>query len=290
MERRILIGLALVAVAVTVYESFQEEESPAESVDALEPPVAALPEANTPTAAVKKEEPLPAERVVEAGPPPARAKKTNTEFPKTPQSMLALSWQPSFCQTHQNKRECRSQTAARADATQFSLHGLWPDGCAYEGVPESEKQKDMNRRWRDLEDLDLKPELQRRLAVGMPGMASDLHKHEWVKHGTCDGRDPTGYYEVSLGLLEQVNNSELGKLFANRINQRVTIHEARAAFERSFGPGSGKALVMKCDNKLIGEIRIRLGRPFDGDTPLGDVTRNNNARSCKSGVVDAAGF
>ena len=41
-------------------------------------------------------------------------------------ALLAVSWQPAFCEQRPKKPECASQTANRYDATHFSLHGLWP--------------------------------------------------------------------------------------------------------------------------------------------------------------------
>src|SRR6266536_5805604 len=42
------------------------------------------------------------------------------------EAVLALSWQPSFCETHSSKPECAAETAASFEATHFTLHGLWP--------------------------------------------------------------------------------------------------------------------------------------------------------------------
>ena len=65
---------------------------------------------------------------------------TNPDHPKpspTPKNqtakeyVLAISWQPSFCQGNQYKKECKSQTEDRFDATNFTLHGLWPDRVEY---------------------------------------------------------------------------------------------------------------------------------------------------------------
>ncbi|MDE5070806.1 MAG: hypothetical protein O4806_02555, partial [Trichodesmium sp. St5_bin8] len=48
--------------------------------------------------------------------------------------VLAISWQPSFCQTRQYIPEWISQTTDRYDANNFTLHGLWPDKLTYCGV------------------------------------------------------------------------------------------------------------------------------------------------------------
>ena len=39
--------------------------------------------------------------------------------------VLAVSWQPGFCETRPRLPECRSQKKSRYDATHFALHGLW---------------------------------------------------------------------------------------------------------------------------------------------------------------------
>ena len=42
------------------------------------------------------------------------------------EAILALGWEPAFCEGHANKRECASATPSDFDATHFTLHGLWP--------------------------------------------------------------------------------------------------------------------------------------------------------------------
>ncbi|KAA3596891.1 MAG: hypothetical protein D8M57_07125 [Candidatus Scalindua sp. AMX11] len=40
--------------------------------------------------------------------------------------LLALIWQPAFCETHQRKAECKkNRSGDRFDADHFTLHGLW---------------------------------------------------------------------------------------------------------------------------------------------------------------------
>src|SRR3546814_5265076 len=40
--------------------------------------------------------------------------------------VLAVSWQPAFCETRPAKPECVTQDEDRFDASHFALHGLWP--------------------------------------------------------------------------------------------------------------------------------------------------------------------
>ena len=59
--------------------------------------------------------------------------------------MLAVTWQPAFCQLHARKPECGSQTSDRFDATHFTLHGLWPQPRAKEYCGVSAALRDLDR-------------------------------------------------------------------------------------------------------------------------------------------------
>src|SRR5947209_557529 len=47
------------------------------------------------------------------------------------EAVLSLSWEPSFCETHNRKPECAEEKADDFDATHFTLHGLWPQSSEY---------------------------------------------------------------------------------------------------------------------------------------------------------------
>lgn len=203
--------------------------------------------------------------------------------------VLAISWQPGFCQTKQSKPECISQTAERYDATNFTLHGLWPDRISYCGVSYEDKKDDKKGEWDDLPPLDLDEQTTSELAVLMPGVQSYLHRHEWVKHGTCDGRDEDTYYDISLDLLREVNDSEVQELFAENIGKTITRPQIDTAFENSFGEGSAKSVKVRCKGDLVTELQIKMRRPLVGDK-LADIVLPTKRGSCDSVVVDAAGF
>ncbi|MGD1808643.1 ribonuclease T2 [Dapis sp. BLCC M126] len=203
--------------------------------------------------------------------------------------VLAISWQPSFCQTMQRKPECISQTAERYDATNFTLHGLWPDRLAYCGVSSEDINDSKQREWDDLPALDLDEETTSELAKVMPGKQSYLHRHEWIKHGTCDGRDEDTYYDISIDLLNEVNASEVQDLFAENIGKSVTRSQIETAFDNSFGEGAGESVKIRCKNGLISELQIKMRRPLVGEK-LADVLVPTSGRSCDSVIVDAAGF
>ncbi|MBO1349857.1 MAG: hypothetical protein EBE86_021880 [Hormoscilla sp. GUM202] len=213
-------------------------------------------------------------------------------------NVLAISWQPSFCETHQDKAECQSQDASDFDAKHFTLHGLWPQprGKEYCCLPSNFPKKPWSSQPNfddELDDETLALLEDRR----MPGVESFLHRHEWYKHGTCynpqSERPEEEYFEESLALLEQINNSSVQDLFASRIGRTVSLAQIQAAFDRDFGPGAGQKVNLKCDRQgRISELWINLAGDIKSDTPISELLATaKNARSqCRSGFIDPVGF
>jgi ribonuclease T2 len=211
--------------------------------------------------------------------------------------VLAVTWQPAFCEIASRKPECRAQRDGNSDTRRFSLHGLWPQPMsrAYCGVPASDVENSKSGRWRDIDIAFLPQPLWRRLQEGMPGTRSGLHRHEWVKHGSCmPGAREETYFEVSLDLLDEVNASPLAALMAQRIGKEVTGDELRAAFEKGFGAGTGSRLRVSCvddgGRRLIREITIGLsGNPFDQRMAELVTAAVPTDPGCPGGIVDPAG-
>ena len=155
----------------------------------------------------------------------AQAPKKETGPAKSgPSFVLAISWQPAFCEGNSRKPECRSQSGSRFDATHFTLHGLWPQPGTniYCGVSEAERRAATDGRWRDLPRLALSLATERALAEAMPGSQSFLDRYEWVKHGTCHpSREPEAYYRDSLRLIAAINDSPVRDLFAANIGREI---------------------------------------------------------------------
>ncbi|MBX5046200.1 ribonuclease T2 family protein [Rhizobium lentis] len=214
--------------------------------------------------------------------------------------ILAASWQPAFCQTNQKKAECASQTGERHDATNFSLHGLWPMRQDYCGVSDDQKATDKNGKWDTLPAVALSAEMQAALAKAMPGTQSGLERHEWIKHGTCTKMSVEDYFGVSVHLVDALNASAVRDLFAANIGKTVKADAIKAAFDKSFGPGAGDRVKMSCRRagnvRVISELTIGLsadaGAASAKTAGLGDLIKGAGKTSfgCDEGVVDAAGF
>jgi ribonuclease T2 len=219
-------------------------------------------------------------------------KKQNTS---SKQNLLALSWHNAFCETHRYKKECKRGLGdllkRKASETQFVLHGLWPQPRTnvYCNVDSDLKNLDKNKRWRDLPCLALDEEVEDTLEKVMPGFSSDLHKHEWVKHGTCYGAEANEYYADAIKLISQVNNSSIGQYFTQNIGKRVSINKIRQLADKEFGAGTGNRITLQCKKGLVTELWLNLG---SGGTDLATLLRKGkkvNSR-CKKGRIDKAGF
>lgn len=218
---------------------------------------------------------------------------------KSKDYLLAVSWQPAFCEQRPNKPECRSQRKGRLDTTNFSLHGLWPQprNNNYCGVSQSIIAADKSGRWNDLPRLDLSDRLRDELEKKMPGYRSNLHRHEWYKHGTCmSGYTAEDYFEISLALLDQLNSSALRDLLADNISRRLDFREISSVFDRAFGSEASKRLILDCyrDNgrRIIQELKISLSGRLATQSGLSELMRNADTvgRSCAGGIVDPVGL
>ncbi len=211
------------------------------------------------------------------------------------QNLLALSWHNAFCETHRYKKECKrnigSLFRSKSHETQFVLHGLWPQprNRVYCNVDKEFITADKSKHWRDIPCLALDDEVETQLSKIMPGFASDLHKHEWVKHGTCYGTEANRYFSDAISLVKQVNASALGTLFKQKIGKYISLKEVRALANKTFGQGAGKRVVLQCKNGLITELWLQLGTGSDDLATLLKRGKPMYSR-CKGGRVDKAGY
>ncbi|CAA6803752.1 MAG: Ribonuclease I precursor (EC [uncultured Sulfurovum sp.] len=207
------------------------------------------------------------------------------------QNLLAISWQNAFCQTHQYKKECKSMDSKSFGAFEFVLHGLWPQprNNVYCDVSKKQVGMDKNKQWYSLDKLVLDSDTRSKLSTVMPGYHSYLHRHEWIKHGTCYGTSADDYYDDSIALLAQVNASRVQQYFKQNIGRMVNLKEIRKVFDKEFGRGAGEHVTMNCKQGLVTELWLHLG---SGNTDLKALFKGGEEpRSrCYKGRVDAVGF
>ena len=170
--------------------------------------------------------------------------------------LLALSLHPAFCADgHGQLPECRSGTPRP-----LAIHGLWPEKLQAGAYP------------RDCPALrlDLAPALEQELAEFMPGMRSDLHGHEWRKHGGCSGLDDDVYFRRALELTREVDSALTARLTILAGNE-TTARELRE-YADQFHPGLGATLTFHCRTLRGGggqRFLVELRQCVDDDGPGG---------------------
>ena len=222
---------------------------------------------------------------------PAQARDGQTRF------ILAASWEPAFCATNAKKAECRVQTAGGFDATHLSLHGLWPMRQNYCGVSEALKQADRSHGWDSLPAVELSAATKAALDKAMPGTQSGLERHEWLKHGTCTKLSADDYFGTAVSLIDELNASAVGALFAANVGKTLDADRIKAAFDKSFGEGASARVKMSCRGngsaRVISELTIGLSQetvsPAGSGPRLGTLIQGagSTAFGCAEGLVQA---
>ncbi|WP_457585635.1 ribonuclease T2 [Ensifer canadensis] len=209
--------------------------------------------------------------------------------------VLAVSWQPGFCETRPERKECASQTAERFDATNLSLHGLWPLRKSYCGVAAEMRSQDRKGDWLDLPKLAMADDTATRLLIAMPGVQSGLDRHQWLRSGTCQGGTVDDYFAVQLRMLEELNRSAVGALFRGRIGSELDEAAIKQAFDQSFGSGAGDRVRMRCQTvagrSVITGLTIGLTGDISGKSSLAPLIQAAGPTEfkCTKGIADAAG-
>jgi ribonuclease T2 len=216
-----------------------------------------------------------------------------------PAYVLAISWQPAFCEAKQDKTECRTQSADRFDASHFTLHGLWPQprSKSFCHVPPDLVAADKDGEWEKLPAPNLDASTRASLEEVMPGTMSHLERHEWIKHGTCFQDDSAeAYFSRSIALMTQLNGSKARELFASHIGSEITNAAIKDAFDASFGEGAGDRVRVSCKRdgarNLIVELTIGLVGEIDDDPSLKELIAASKPTDpgCPRGLVDAVGL
>jgi len=179
--------------------------------------------------------------------------------------LLAVSWEPAFCETKPTKLECQTETPTRFDASHLVLHGLWPQSGSYCGVSRTKRSYDTSNRWNKLPAVQLNSGTWAELRTKMPGTASYLERHEWIKHGTCSGYSQQAYFAGMLSLLDGVNAGNLASLVAGHVGAAVSLDDLYGAITQDYGAGSETAVEFICSSvnsrQVLSEVRFHLNLP-----------------------------
>jgi len=209
--------------------------------------------------------------------------------------VLVLSWQPTFCLTHERKKECLAATPQSPEARRLSLHGLWPQPRGFDYCISDPQEKrrleglDAAKEWALLPDPEMAPGTRARLAAVMPGTQSFLERHEWIKHGTCYGKPAEAYFKRTVDLLEEVNASAVGQLLAANAGGNAQTDAIIDAFRTAFGDAAVKAVEVRCERvrgvQNLSEVWIYLSGDVTGEAPLRQILHAKGQRGCAGGLL-----
>jgi ribonuclease T2 len=202
-------------------------------------------------------------------------------------SVLVLSWHNSFCETHSNKKECKLDGGEGKN--HLVLHGLWPQprNNVYCGVDEKIIELDKKKLWAALPDLHLKPEVLELMETYMPGYQSNLHKHEYYKHGTCYSKDPNEYFLDALTLTKYVDGI-LGEYLRANVGKKIKTVVFKNFAAKAIDKKIKNKLAVKCKRVVLNEVWISLkgkGRDLKKLIENAKPIRSN----CVEFIVDAPG-
>lgn len=219
--------------------------------------------------------------------------------PQVTHYVLALSWQPAFCEVNGELPECRALDPTDFAATHLTVHGLWPNdrpnaGPTYCGIDQETKALDQPKSWCELPEPEMSGKTRAHLAQTMPGVLSCLDRHEWIKHGTCAGTGAERYFGETVRLAAAVQATAFAQTISANIGRAVTPEQLIQAFEAGFGAGSGGALTLVCsDRGDLSEIRIALrASALEGELDRGDLYLDGPAPAsrCPGALrIDVAG-
>lgn len=209
------------------------------------------------------------------------------------QYVLAISWQPSFCQYKYESlltnpddslpRECNPQGKQENNSNYLTVHGLWPslpksievlikstdnkhdrwnkEGCAVLGDPFkyfSPKKKC------DAPELKLSQDILNSLQSYMPGANVDscLERYEYAKHGVCFGYKHDQYFNAMIELVGQFRKSKVGEFMSSRYGKSFGVAEFSDVVSDAFGEMAPSAFEVVCtkhgERSYLDEIRVTL--------------------------------
>lgn len=176
--------------------------------------------------------------------------------------VLALSWQPGFCQTYgyeAGKPECLCFPSDSYSASHLTLHGLWPNqkdcGHAY-GFCGTEPQFN----YCNYQPLDFNQHVASLLRLLMPSFAagSCLDRHEWYKHGSCQLLSSNDYFSLAIRLTQEAQSTILGKYLSQHVGETVALAKLREVIKHSFGKDNLGKVYLGCKNGYLVDIFIQL--------------------------------
>ena len=197
--------------------------------------------------------------------------------------VLALSWQPAFCESKPDKPECKISDPSVYQARHFTLHGLWPNkvacGISY-GFCGAVKRQEGN--FCNYPPVALEDAARRSLGEVMPsvGAGSCLERHEWHKHGTCQNEwSDDQYFDLAADLTRQFNDAGMAYFMNRKIGQEVKTEDFLTRLAAVLGPNSRDRVKLGCTNGMLVDVEISLPSGMKPGDDLEALMARGNPKS-----------
>ena len=174
--------------------------------------------------------------------------------------VLALTWQPGFCEHFHykgNKPECTAINDGKLKITNLTLHGLWPNKASC-----GTKYGYCDRYTR----LDLSASTIKEIAPWMPNFyyQTKFGEYEWKKHGVCQNLDANDYFLTATKLVEKVDTSAIGQFIKANIGNNVSTASFKKNLISHFGANAVDRISLSCSQgKYLNEVRLNIGKSFN---------------------------
>ena len=174
--------------------------------------------------------------------------------------MLAITWQPGFCEHvpyNGKKPECDAMNSGALQAKTLSLHGLWPN------------KKECGTRYGSCDGAPfaLTKETIDKVAPWMPNFYFErtFGAYEWNKHGKCQALPPDEYFIKAVSAVRVVNDSEVGKIVLGNVGKSFRVGDFFDRVKVRYGEQVAASITLVCtQHKYLQEIRVSL--PLDFST------------------------
>ncbi|MGF1727282.1 ribonuclease T2 family protein [Photobacterium nomapromontoriensis] len=179
--------------------------------------------------------------------------------------VLAVSWQPGFCEHGKfktNKPECAAIKNAQRPVHNLTLHGLWPNrrqcGIQYGYCRPDNK-------------MELSQSTIETIAPWMPNFyyQTDFGQYQWKKHGSCQSRPDDEYFLLATNLVKQVDSSPIGDYIKGHIGRTISIANFEKNMVQALGQQATKRIQLSClKGRYLQEIRFNLAEDFEKSPSL----------------------
>ena len=178
---------------------------------------------------------------------PGRERERRGDPGKFDYYVLSLSWSPQFCASNGNGNKKSNEIQCGAGRQYgFIVHGLWPQ---YErGFPQ----------FCSTEAGPPRPLVDKMLDI-MP--APGLIRHEWDRHGVCDGSNASQYFGKVRSAWSLVKIPEEYKQPIRQVMVKPLTMKRR--FGETNGDAAGKSFAVQCGGnggRFLTEVRVCLDR------------------------------